>query len=84
MKFSDIYWRLFNFFVRRVLAITWVVIGLIVACGNFPLPLPGATVEVAGTSTNDLFYRISAVVLPLLGAVAGVLMYRADPYRPHR
>ena len=84
MGFSDIYWRFFNFFVRRVIAITWVVIGLVIAFANVPLLLPGATIEVDGTSTDDLVYRVCAVVLPLLAAIAGVLLFRTEPYRPRK
>ena len=84
MGFSDIYWRFFNFFVRRVVAITWVVIGFVMACANVPLLLPGATIEVDGTSTDDLLYRVCAVVLPLLAAIAGVLLFRAEPYNPQK
>ena len=76
------YLRFFNIFVRRVVAITWIVIGLIITCANLPLLLPGATIEIDGARTDDLVYRACAVLIPFLGVVAGVLFFRSKPYRP--
>jgi hypothetical protein len=78
-----LYWRVFNFMVRRVVAVGFVVVGGLIAISNVPsLVDPDGTVLVNGQPQSDLFYRIFVVVLPAVIAVLGVLLYRSAPFAP--
>jgi hypothetical protein len=80
MKYSDLYWKIFNFSARRIVAIGFVLVGVVLAgYGVFGL-LPGGTVQVNGVPSNDLVLRWAAVVLPLAVACFGVALYKAAPY----
>jgi hypothetical protein len=80
----NLYWRVFNFFVRRVVAVGFMVIGLVIAIGNSPSLLPGHTIDVNGTPNDDIVMRCIAVFLPLVAAVLGLLLFRAKPYDPSK
>ena len=83
MDVHALYWRFFNFMVRRVIAVGSVVVGLLIALSGLPALLtPSGTVQVNGHPESDLFYRIFAVIMPTVGAVFGVLLYRAAPFTP--
>jgi len=77
-----LYWRFFNFLVRRAVASAFVVIGGIVAAVNTPALLLGGTIPVNGVPTNDLVFRLASVGIPLLAAFLGVALYRAKPFFP--
>ena len=77
-----IYWRTFNFFVRRVIAISSIFVGLVLAIIDTPALLPGGTINVDGVPISDLVFRILSVVLPLLVAIIGVALFRIKPYYP--
>jgi hypothetical protein len=78
-----LYWRVFNFWIRRVVAVGFMVVGGLIAVSYLPsLVDPNGTVLVNGQPQNDLFYRIVAVVLPAVVAALGVMLYRAAPFVP--
>ena len=76
------YWRVFNFLVRRVVAVVFVVGGVVVAIAGAQAVFPGGTINVDGVPSTGLVFRWSAVVLPLLVAALGVALYRAKPFAP--
>lgn len=76
------YWRVFNFLVRRVMAVAFVIGGVILTCTSVPAIFPGATINVDGVPSDDLFFRWAAVVLPMLVATLGVALYRVKPFSP--
>lgn len=78
----SLYWRFFNFVVRRVVASAFVVGGCIVAAADTPALLPGGTIPVNGGPTDDLVFRLASVGMPLLVAIFGVALYRAKPFVP--
>jgi hypothetical protein len=83
MDISKAYWLFFNFMVRRVVAVAFIIGGSIVALSWLPaLFSPNGTIPVNGVEESDLFYRAFAVVLPTLAAVLGVFLYRAKPFVP--
>ena len=77
------YWRIFNFLVRRVVAVAFVVGGVAIAFASVHAVLPGGTINVDGVPSSDLVFRWSAVVLPLVMALLGVGLYRAKPFTPN-
>jgi len=77
------YWRFFNFMVRRVVAVGFVVVGSILCLYFLPSLIdPKGTIPVNGVPQSDLFYRLFAVLLPALVAGLGVLLYRVRPWYP--
>lgn len=83
MELQQAYWRLFNFVVRRVIAVLFIVGGSIISLSFIPALLdPNGSILVDGVPETDLFYRVFAVVMPAIMAVCGVLMYRAKPFSP--
>lgn len=78
----SVYWRFFNFLVRRVVASAFVVVGGIVAAADIPALLPGGTIPVNGVPTDDLVFRLASVGMPLLVAILGIALYRAKPFVP--
>ena len=78
----SLYWRFFNFIVRRVVASAFVVVGCFVAAANTPALLPGGTIPVNGVPTDDLVFRLASVGMPLLAAILGAALFRAKPFVP--
>jgi hypothetical protein len=74
------YLRIFNFLVRRVVAIAFSIGGTVVALAGLPAILPGGTIDVNGVPSTDLIFRWAAVVLPFVVAALGVALYRAKPF----
>ena len=68
-RISTAYWKLFNFCVRRVLAVLLVVGGLLGAATGIPVLFPGGSVPVNGVPSDDLVFRLAFVLLPLLMAL---------------
>ena len=80
-----LYWRLFNFLVRRVVAVGFVAVGLVLCLWFFPSLIdPNGTIPVNGVPQSDLFYRLVAVVLPALVAGLGVLLFRLRAWYPQQ
>ncbi|WP_374582849.1 hypothetical protein [Pseudoduganella sp.] len=77
-----LYWRLFNFIVRRIMSVAFAVGGLIMAVASFPYILPGGTIDIDGVPSDDLVFRWTAFMLPLIIAAFGVALYRAKPFNP--
>ena len=82
MKYSEFHWKLFNFFARRIIAIGFIVVGLVLALYSIPYVLPGGTVLVDGVPSDDLIFRWFAVLFPLVIALLGAALYRVQPYVP--
>jgi hypothetical protein len=82
MTISDLYWKFFNFIVRRVLAIGFIGVGLILAAYGLPNVLPGGTVLVNGIASDDLVFRWLSVLLPLIAVALGVALFKAAPFKP--
>jgi hypothetical protein len=82
MKLRLIYWRIFNFVGRRVLAPGFIAVGLILAAVNIPTLFPGGSVNLDGSPSNDIVFRLFGVILPLLVAALGIALYRSRPYYP--
>jgi hypothetical protein len=83
MNVQRTYWRVFNFMVRRVVAVMFVIVGLIGALSSLPaLFNPNGFIPVNGIPDRDIVYRIIAFALPAVMAVFGVLIYRAKPFEP--
>jgi hypothetical protein len=76
------HWRIFNFLVRRVVALAFAVGGTVIAVVNIGAVLPGGTFAVNGVASADLVIRWSAVLLPLIVAALGVALYRVAPITP--
>jgi hypothetical protein len=76
------FWKLFSFF-GRIFGWGAMIIGGIVAITYIPrLVDPNGTINVNGIEETDLFYKVVAVLFPLLIAVAGGFMIRTKPYHP--
>ena len=83
MSQRTLYWRFFNFMVRRVVAVCFVVGGSILCLYFLPSLLdPKGTIPVNGVPQSDLVYRLFAVLMPALMAALGVLLYRVRPWYP--
>jgi hypothetical protein len=82
MSFLSLYWRVFNFLVRRVVAPGFTVGGLIIAVINVPALLPGGTFNVDGSPSTDIVMRLVSVAMPLLVSALGLALYRAQPFTP--
>ncbi len=78
------YWRVFNFLVRRIVAVVFAVGGLVMALVSVGAILPGGTINVDGVASTDLVFRWSAVLLPLVVATLGVALFRVKPFNPDR
>lgn len=76
------YWRIFNFLVRRFMAVAFAIGGFILACTSVPAIFPGGTIIVDGVPSGDLFFRWIAIVLPMVVATLGVALYRVKPFSP--
>jgi hypothetical protein len=74
------YWRFFNFLVRRILAVSFAVGGVIISLTSMHAVLPGGTINVDGQPSTDLVLRWFAVGFPLVAAALGVALYRAKPF----
>jgi hypothetical protein len=84
MKYSDHHWKAFNFLVRRIVALGFVAVGLILTLYGLPNLLPGGTILVDGISSDDLVLRWVSVLLPLVLALFGVALFRIQPYVPSK
>jgi hypothetical protein len=76
------YWRIFNFLARRILASGFMLVGGLVALFNVPAVLPGGTINVNGTPSGDMFFRVVSVLLPLVVGILGIALFRSQPYYP--
>jgi hypothetical protein len=77
-----VYWRIFNFLARRIVALGFVFVGLIVAMANVQSALPGGTINVNGVPSDDLVFRLAAVFLPSLVSGLGVALFFVTPFKP--
>jgi hypothetical protein len=76
-----LYLRFFNFMVRRVVAVAFVVVGSLGALLSIPaIFIPNGSVLVNGVAQGSLFWRILAVVFPGVFAILGVVLFRARPF----
>jgi phosphoribosylcarboxyaminoimidazole (NCAIR) mutase len=67
------YTRVFNLMVRRVVAVGFVIVGLIGALSSLPALIdPNSSIPVNGVPDRDIVYRVIAVTLPAVMAVFGV------------
>ena len=83
MTRPTLYWRLFNFLARRVVAVGFMVVGSILCLYFLPSLIdPKGTIPVNGVPESDIVYRVLAVVLPAIVAALGVLLYRVRPWYP--
>lgn len=82
MTYSEVHWKLFNFFARRVLAISFVVGGSVMAVLAVSNILPGGTVLVDGIPSDDLVFRWASFLLPLLLVPFGVALFKVAPFLP--
>jgi hypothetical protein len=83
MNIQRTYWRVFNFMMRRVVAVMFVIVGTIGALSSLPaLFNPDGSVPLNRIPDRDIVYRIIAFALPAVIAVFGVLIYRAKPFEP--
>lgn len=78
-----IYWRLFNFLTRRVLACSFLVGGIVLFIASVPNVFPGGTVQYDGQATDDMGFRVISVLFPLIVVVLGIFLFRVKPYYPH-
>lgn len=78
----SLYWRIFNFLVRRVIAVGFVVVGSIVGVVNLPSLLPGGTINVDGLPSGDIVLRLATVLLPVIVAGFDIALYRVAPFIP--
>jgi hypothetical protein len=76
------YLRVFNFLVRRVMAVVFATGGFILTCTSVSVIFPGGTINVDGVPSEDLVFRWVAVVLPMVIAALGVALYRVKPFLP--
>jgi len=74
-----LWWRTFDFYVRRVFAVVAMFVGLILTLVDIPTMFPGHMINVNGVPSSDLVERISSVALPLLIALFGLILFRAKP-----
>jgi hypothetical protein len=82
MKASAIYWRLFDFLVRRIVAISFIVGGLMVAGSSFSSLLPGGGILVNGQPNTDIVFRLLGVLAPLVVVIMGIALFRSRPFNP--
>jgi hypothetical protein len=81
VDFLPLYLRFFNFMVRRVVAIVFVIVGSLGALLSIPALFdPNGSVLVNGVPHGNLFYRILAVLLAVGFALLGVVLYKAPPF----
>ena len=64
------------------MALGFVIAGLILAVAALPNLLPGGTVQYNGAPTDDMVFRFTSVVFPLIVSLLGVLLFRAEPFYP--
>lgn len=70
-----LYWRFFNFMVRRVMATCFVVGGSILCLYFLPSLLdPKGTIPVNGVSESDVVYRLFAVHVGASGGSRGAAL----------
>lgn len=81
-RFEKLYWRAFNFAIRRILAVWFIIAGTFMALVAIPNLLPGATIQVDGRPSDDMVLRVTMVLLPLILSGFGIAFYRAKPYEP--
>ncbi len=83
MNWPLLYYRAFNFLIRRVVAVSFVVLGLIIGLSHVPALIdPNGTILWNGEPSSDIVIRTFAVLMPLVLAVLGVLLFRARPWYP--
>jgi H+/Cl- antiporter ClcA len=80
----SLYWRIFNFLVRRVIAVGFVVVGFVIGLVNLNSLLPGGTIKVGGSPSSDIVFRLAAVLLPIVVTALGVMLYRVAPFSPSK
>lgn len=77
-----LYWDFLNFLARRVVAVSFIVGGTVMGMIGSGYLLPGATVLVDGSPSDDLVMRLFAALMPWVVMGLGVLLYRVAPYYP--
>ena len=80
----SLYWRMFNFLTRRIVAPSFAVGGIIVGLSNIGSVLPGGMVNINGVPSDDLIMRWTGVVMPLSLAYASRLLQSASRFSVHR
>jgi len=81
-NWRSLYWNFFNFLTRRVMALGFVGVGIILSVSALPNLLPGGTVQDNGVPSDDIVLRTFSVVFPLIVSLLGVLLFRAKPFYP--
>lgn len=84
MKYSEYHWKFFNFLTRRLMALSFIVGGIILTMYGLQCILPGGTVLVDGIPTDDLVFRWVVFLLPLIGVLLGIASYRVAPFEPQK
>lgn len=82
MNIRKSYWQFFNFLVRRVIAVGFILGGAILFIYGLVNILPGGTVQFNGQSTDDLFLRFFSALFPLIVVMLGIFLFRANPFYP--
>jgi hypothetical protein len=78
------YHRVLDFFLRRIFAVSAIILGTVIALVDLPSLLPGGTFANNGVPTDSWFWRIFAVLFPLLFVILGIALFRAKPFKPWR
>ncbi|MFZ6816113.1 hypothetical protein ACO0K3_16705 [Undibacterium sp. Rencai35W] len=84
MTYSEVHWKLFNFLTRRVMAVSFVVGGSVMAVLSVSNILPGGMVLVNGIPSDDLVFRWVTFLLPLLLVPFGVALFKVAPFVPRK
>lgn len=78
-----LYWDFVNFLTRRVVAISFIAGGTAMGIMGSGYLLPGATVLVNGSPSDDLVMRLFAALMPWVMMALGVLLYRVAAFYPN-
>ena len=70
--------------VRRVMAIGFMLAGIMSTLLSAPTLFPGGTVNVNGEPSTDIVIRCFGVFMPLIVAALGLALFRAKPFYPKR
>jgi hypothetical protein len=82
MNICKLYWRFFNFLIRRIMAVGFILGGIVLFIYGIPSILPGGTVQLNGQPTDDMVFRFFSALFPLIVVVLGIFLFRIKPYYP--
>jgi hypothetical protein len=66
--------------VSRVVAIGFMLAGIMSTLLNMPILFPGGTVNVNGEPSTDIVIRSFSVFMPLIVVALGLALFRAKPF----